>query len=98
MQNEVDNIKGLPSGTEVDVDLMCVILRIPKNTAHLTIISKMFDSSGNPVELKSDVTKDMIDGARKDFLDYVGDDDYDSVFVLTEEGRQLADKLLGYDT
>lgn len=96
MQNEVDNIKGLPSGTEVDVDLMCVILRIPKNTAYLSITSKMFDSSGNPVELKSDVTKDMIDDARKDFLDYVGDDEYDSLFVLTEEGRQLADKLLGY--
>lgn len=93
MSANLDNIKDLPIGTEVDTDLICVIIKIPKNTAHLTMISKMFDSSGNLVELKSDMTKDMIDDARNDFIDYVGDDDYDAVFTLTEEGKRLADSL-----
>jgi hypothetical protein len=34
--------------------------------------------------------------ARQDFLDNVEEgDDYDRVYVLTEEGRKFADKLMG---
>lgn len=77
-------------GDEVELEMMNVILKIPKNAARLKIIVHLFDEDGEAMEVKSTMEASGIFDARKDFLDNVEDgDEYDAMYVLTNSGREL---------
>ena len=68
----------------------CIIIRIPENTVRLEITASVMDEDGNIVTANTILYPNDIYDARKDFMDYVGDDDYDgrALYVLTEKGRR----------
>lgn len=72
-----------------------VIIKIPENTVRLEITASVMDEDGNVVKAYNILSPSDVYVARRDFLDYVGDDDYDgrALYVLTEKGR----KDLGLD-
>lgn len=65
-----------------------VIIKIPENTVRLEITASVMDEDGNVVKAHTILNPSDIYDVRKDFMDYVGDDDYDAVYVLTEKGRR----------
>lgn len=65
-----------------------VIIKIPENTVRLEIIASVMDEDGNVVKAHTTFNPSDVYAARKDFMDYVGDDDYDAVYMLTEKGRR----------
>lgn len=65
-----------------------IIIRIPENTVRLEIIASAMDEDGNIVKAHTILSPSDVYMARKDFMDYVGDDDYDAVYMLTEKGRR----------
>ena len=89
-----DQLEGLPSGTEVDLELMPIIFRIPKDTANMNIKCSIFDHSGKVHEVCLNLNASAIHEAREDFNDLVGDDDYDAVYTLTDEGRAYLEELV----
>lgn len=76
----------------VELEEMNVILRIPKDTMQVEIkcLVAGIDVDVQTVKKKLDVS-DIIK-ARSDFIDNVGDDDYDQQWVLTEKAlKELGD-------
>lgn len=69
-----------------------IIIRVPKSAVELTIRAKVFDN-GKIQECEN--TFQMVDiiSARDDFKAFVGDDDYDAVYTLTEEGEKMAQTM-----
>ena len=80
---------------ELDCELIHIILQVPKDTVSISVCAKLLQG-GKLVEAHLNMTPEEFRQARQDFLDEVdGGDDYDKVWVLTEEGRKHTDKLLG---
>lgn len=65
-----------------------IIIKIPENTVRLEITGTVMDEDGNVVKAHTILNPSDVYMARKDFMDYVGDDDYDALYVLTEKGRR----------
>lgn len=65
-----------------------VIIKIPENTVRLEITASVIDEDGNVVKAHTTFNPSDVYAARKDFMDYVGDDDYGALYVLTEKGRR----------
>lgn len=84
---------AVPEEKVYDGETVHIIIEILKETARLEITATVLDDSGNPAKLVSVMTPSEISQARRDFLDYVGDDDYDAVYTLTDFGREYAEKL-----
>ena len=71
-----------------------VIMKIPKNSAKITIIAWIIDKDGELQKCSKTLMPDDIRAARQDFLDNVeGGDDYDARYVLTEKGREYLEQL-----
>ena len=82
--------------TEVEVEEMPIILRVPKDSVAIELISTMFDENGELTRVSRKISVSEIYQCRQDFLDNVEfGDDYDAVYTLTEEGRAYAEKLRG---
>ena len=77
----------------INEDLIHIIIAIPKDTARLIINATMLGEDMNPVTAETEMSVSEIMQARKDFLDYVGDDEYNAKYTLTEKGRELAARL-----
>lgn len=77
----------------INEDLIHIIIAIPKDTARLIVNAAMLVEDLNPVTVEMEMSVSEIMQARKDFLDYVGDDEYDAKYTLTEKGRELAARL-----
>lgn len=69
-----------------------IIMRIPKGAVALDITASIIvDEQLQKVTAKFD--NNNIFQFRKDFMDYVGDDDFDAVYTLTDEGRNYLEEL-----
>lgn len=80
---------------ELDCELINIIVKVPKDTVACRFIAKMLQD-GKLIEAHMDMSPEEFRQARQDFLDNVeGGDDFDKVWVLTEEGKAAADKLMG---
>ena len=80
-------------GDVVETDQICLIVRVPKNTVAITIEANILDEDMNMNICKSAFPPDVFRKCRQDFLDEVGDDDYDATYVLTEEGKKYLEEL-----
>lgn len=76
-----------------DLDLIPIIIRIPKDSAHLNINANIVGTDGETKKVSLNWGVSDIFQARKDFIDNVGDDDYDAKYVLTDEGRAYLEEL-----
>ena len=86
-------ITNAKSGDIVDLDLIPIIIRIPKDSAHLNINASIVGTDGETKKVSLNWSVSDIFEARKDFIDNVGDDDYDARYVLTDEGRAYLEEL-----
>lgn len=76
----------------IDVAEMNIILGIPENAAQIEINATVLMEDGTTQKVSKKLnTKEIMD-ARKDFLDYVGDD-YNAVYTLTDSGREWLEQL-----
>ena len=95
--SNMDIIKNSESGSLVDLELIPIIVKIPKETANLKLISSLFDEKGIKHEAEINLNVSTIQECRQDFIDFVGDDDYDATYVLTEEGKKYLEELRNKD-
>ena len=78
----------------VELQEINIFAKIPENAARLTLTVQYFDDDGNPQTAYKVMNAEDIRQARKDFLDYVEDgDDYDALYVVTEEGKRWIEEL-----
>ena len=81
---------------EVELDEMPIILRVPKDSVAIELISTVFDENDELMRVSRKISVSEIYQYRQDFLDNVEfGDEYDAVYTLTEEGRAYAEKLRG---
>jgi hypothetical protein len=77
---------------ELDCELINIIVKVPKETVACRFMAKLL-LNGELKEAHMDMTPEEFRQARKDFLDNVeGGDEYDKVYVLSEEGKAWLDK------
>lgn len=77
---------------ELDCELINIIVKVPENTVACRFTAKMLQD-GKLVEAHMDMTTEEFRQARQDFLDNVeGGDEYDKLYVLSEEGKAWLDK------
>lgn len=70
-----------------------MIIKIPEDAVSVTMLCTVLDDSLNPRTEEVKLGVRDIRRAREAFLKYIPDgDDYDAVYVLTDEGRALAEK------
>ena len=82
---------------ELDTELIHIIVGVPKDTVTCSFTAKLL-LDGKLAEASMDMTPEQFRQARHDFLDNVEDgDDYDKVWVLTEEGKKYAEELVKRD-
>lgn len=62
-----------------------IIVKVPKDAVGLVITAKILEGD-NVVKLEKTLTVNDLHNARDDFMSWVGDDDYDATYTLTEEG------------
>ena len=65
-----------------------IILDIPENTYKLKITAMCLEGNEEH-KMKAVLGPDALYHARMDFLDYVGDDDYDAIYMLTDKGKEM---------
>ena len=83
---------------ELDCELINIIVKVPENTVACKFTATMITDDGKLQDAEMKMNATEFRQARKDFLDNVeGGDEYDGLYVLTEEGRKYVDKLLGVD-
>jgi hypothetical protein len=77
---------------ELDCELINIIVKVPKDTVACRFTTKMLQG-GKLIEAHMEMTPEEFRQARQDFLDNVeGGDEYDKVYVLSEEGKAWLDK------
>lgn len=78
---------------ELCLEEMNVIMRIPENAAAITVEAMVIEEE-KAVWVKKRMGLKDITKARQDFLANVEDgDDYDTKFVITEEGRKWLEEM-----
>ena len=77
----------------MDEDMQNIIMRIPKNAVGIQCYLTVIDADGETQKYLAKFDPAAIFEMRKNFLDYVGDDDYDTRYVLTEEGLKYLEEL-----
>ena len=65
-----------------------IIVKIPENTVRLEVTASVMNDDGNIEKMLMTLNPDALYEVRKDFMDLVGDDDYDAVYVTTEKGKE----------
>ena len=76
----------------IDLTEMNVILQIPENCKKVVIHAEV-EIDGEVKTVKKKLKKKDIKAAREDFNAWIGDEDYNAVYVLTDEGREYLEKL-----
>ena len=78
---------------EIELDLMNIITKIPKEAVEVRIDATIYHD-GKLEIVHTGMNMDEIREARQDFLDNVeAGDDYDAIYTLTEEGERYLDSL-----
>ena len=86
--------KTTKPGDEVTLEMMNVILKIPKEAVSLELTVGIIDDDGELRKVFTKMTASEIREIRQDFLDNVeGGDEYDALYVITEEGRRRLEEL-----
>ena len=81
-------------GTEVTLDEMNVILKIPKEAVAMEVTASLI-IDGELQKVSKKLTVADIRDARQAFLDNVEfGDEYDAKFVLTEDGKKYLEQLM----
>lgn len=73
----------------IDLEEINVIVQIPKNSTRIQITADVFVGD-KQLSVTRVLNPSDIFNARKDFIDFVGDED---IYVPTEEGRKLLSEL-----
>lgn len=77
-----------PGPEELDVELIHIIVQVPKNTVTVSVDAKLLQN-GKLVDAHMDMTPEEFRQARQDFLDNVeAGDEYDGVWVLTDKAKR----------
>lgn len=77
----------------IELDLINIILPIPKQTVSMDITVKVMDGDTIQTVYKPFTISDIHD-MRANFLDNVEfGDDYDAVYTITEEGKRYLEEL-----
>lgn len=79
----MDNIKEMP-----------IIITVPEDATDVIIKAFLPNEDGTMTAYQSYMNTETIAKARRDFVEMVGDDDYDVRYTLTDKGRELLAKLL----
>lgn len=81
-------MNGKMEPQELDCELINIIVKVPKETVACRFTAKMLQD-GKLIEAHMEMTPEEFRQARQDFLDNVeGGDEYDSVYVLTDEAKK----------
>lgn len=79
--------------TPYEGELINIILKVPKNTAAMTVSAIVMEGKTTQ-NMSMDMGVEDIRVARQDFLDNCEEgDDYDAVYVLTDEAKAFLDEL-----
>lgn len=81
------------SGEEIDLEQINVILQIPKNTAKLKIEAVIVDDDNQAHIVTRSLSTQEVFEARKDFTDWVDEEEYDAVYTITDLGREYLESL-----
>lgn len=80
---------------EIEVNEHNIILRIPEDSVKLEVIAWIPDPEDDAKLIK--VTKSFspkqLQEMRWSFLENLGDDDYDAIYALTDEGKKWLDEM-----
>lgn len=79
----MDNMKEMP-----------IIITVPEDATDVIIKAFLPNEDGSMTAYQSYMNTETIAKARRDFVEMVGDDDYDVRYTLTDKGRELLEKLL----
>ena len=86
-------------GAVLDMDLIHIIIQIPKETAGLEVTATMLGEDMKPYKAYMKLTASDIREAREDFLENVEDgDEYDVLYVATDLGKELAKQMEAGET
>ena len=81
--------------TEVELDEMNIILKIPKEAVALEVTASLISKDGELQRVCKKLTVADIQDYRQAFLDNVDlGDDYDARFVLTDEGKEFLKQMM----
>lgn len=81
------------SGEEIDLEQTNVILQIPKNTAKLKIEAVIVDEDNQAHVVTRTLSTQEVFDARKDFTDWVDEEEYGAVYTITDLGREYLESL-----
>lgn len=77
-------------------ELINIIVKVPQNTITCKFAATMITDDGKLQEAHMKMNAEEFRQARQDFLDNVEEgDDYDRMYVLSEEGKAWLDKREG---
>lgn len=78
----------------IELEEMNIFLRIPKEAVALEVTASLLDADGKVMKVGTKLSASDIHDRRRDFLDNVEDgDEYDALYVLTDEGREYLEQI-----
>ena len=78
----------------IEPEEMNIFLRIPKEAVALEVTASLLDADGKVMKVGTKLSASDIHDRRRDFLDNVEDgDEYDALYVLTDEGREYLEQI-----
>ena len=80
-------------GEEIELEQINIILQIPKNTAKLKIEAVIVDDDNQAHIVTRTLSTQEVFDARKDFTDWVDEEEYGAVYTLTDSGREYLDSM-----
>lgn len=79
-------------------NLHSIIIRIPENATKIDLTAYTPDETGEKiVKFHTVLTQQNLKECRKYFEEEVGYEDYDEVYVLTDEGKKYLEEIEGSD-
>ena len=78
----------------IELEEMNIFLRIPKEAVALEVTASLQDADGKVMKVGTKLSASDIHDRRRDFLDNVEEgDEYDALYVLTDEGREYLEQI-----
>lgn len=84
-------------GEEIELEQINIILQIPKNTAKLKVEAVIVDDDNQAHIVTRTLSTQEVFDARKDFTDWVDEEEYGAVYTLTDLGREYLDSMKNGD-
>ena len=80
-------------GEEIELEQINIILQIPKNTARLKVEAVIVDDDNQAHIVTRTLSTQEVFDARKDFTDWVDEEEYGAVYTITDLGREYLESL-----